>query len=113
MARGNIDMAKKETPYWELPSFVQYSKKMCTRVTIFWMAYRVINFVVILLRPDIATALVDLCAGVDTAMICNMGFYVGKSGFENVAKILAANRSKKSDEKEETQEDEEVEESEG
>lgn len=83
---------KKDVPYYELPSFVQYSKKMCTRVTIFWMAYRVINFIVILIRPDVSKTLVDLVAGVDTAMICNMGFYIGKSGFENVAKILAGRK---------------------
>lgn len=83
---------KKEVPYYEQPSFVQYSKKMCTRVTIFWMAYRVINFIVIVVRPDVSKTLVDLVAGVDTAMICNMGFYIGKSGFENVAKILAGRK---------------------
>lgn len=99
---------KKKTPYWELPSFVQYSKKMCTRITIFWMAYRIINFIVILLRPDVSTALVDLCAGVDTAEICNMGFYIGKSGFENVAKILAGRKSISKYKDEEETNDEEV-----
>ena len=56
------------------------------------MAYRVINFIVILIRPDVSAVLVDLVAGVDTAMICNMGFYIGKSGFENVAKIIAGRK---------------------
>lgn len=70
-------------------SFIEYSKKMCTRVTVFWMFYRILNFVVILLRPDVSHVLSDLVAGVDTAQICNMGFYIGKSGFENVAKIIA------------------------
>jgi hypothetical protein len=87
--------ARKKTPYYELPSFVQYSKKICTSVTIFWMAYRIINFIMILIRPDVSTVLVDLVAGVDTTMICNMGFYIGKSGFENVAKIMAGSRALK------------------
>lgn len=80
---------KSKIPYYESPSFVQYSKKMCTCVVVFWMVYRVINFLMILIRADISATLVDLVGGVDTVMICNMGFYVGKSGFENVAKILA------------------------
>ena len=83
---------RKKTPAKETTSFIQYSKKMCTRVTVFWMVYRVINFIVILLRPDVTPALVDLVSGVDTAQICNMGFYIGKSGFENVASILAGRR---------------------
>lgn len=37
-------------------AFMQYSKKMCTRVTIFWMVYRVINFIVVLIRPETANA---------------------------------------------------------
>lgn len=84
-----MGQAKKQVPYYESPTFVQYSKKICTSVVIFWMAYRVINFLMILIRADVSGTLVDLVAGVDTVMICNMGFYVGKSGFENVAKILA------------------------
>lgn len=108
---------KKDTPYWELPGFVQYSKKICTAVVVFWMIYRVINLLIVLLRGDVSATLVDLVAGVDTVMICNMGFYVGKSGFENVAKILAGrqvlNRYKKQnksldddeDENEETEEE--------
>ena len=84
-----MGQAKRQVPYYESPNFIQYSKKICTSVTIFWMIYRVINFLMILIRADVSGTLVDLVAGVDTVMICNMGFYVGKSGFENVAKILA------------------------
>lgn len=103
---------KKDVPYYEQPSFVQYSKKMCTRITIFWMAYRVINFIVILIRPDVSKILVDLVAGIDTIQLCNMGFYIGKSGFENVAKIIAGRKVLSKYEKEgksdEDEDDEEV-----
>ena len=98
-------MAKTKTPYWELPSFVQYSKKMCTAITIFWMIYRVTNFVVLFIRPDVSDALVRLVSGVDTVMICNMGFYMGKSGFENVAKIVAARKYQDTEEDDKTDED--------
>lgn len=87
-----MGQAKKQVPYYESPNFIQYSKKICTSVTIFWMVYRVINFLMILIRPDVSETLVDLVSGVDTIMICNMGFYIGKSGVENVAKILAGRR---------------------
>lgn len=65
--------------------FVQYSKKMATRVTIFWMIYRIVNFIVVLIRPEVANALVDLSAGVDTIMIVNMSVYTGNSATEKIA----------------------------
>ena len=74
-------------------AFVQYSKKMCTWVTLFWMIYRLVNFVVVLLRPDTANALADLCAGVDTVMIVNMGAYTANSGTEKVAIAYSRRRS--------------------
>ena len=74
-------------------AFIQYSKKMCTRVTIFWMIYRVLNFIVVLIRPESATALVDLCAGVDTVMIVNMGAYTANSGTEKVAIAFGKHKS--------------------
>ena len=102
-------MAK--TPYWELPSFVQYSKRISTAVTVFWMGYRIINFLVLFIRPDVSIALVELVTGVDTVMICNIGFYMGKSGFENVAKILAGRSvlSKKQKEEEVTEDEDQLE----
>ena len=73
--------------------FIQYSKKMASRVTIFWMIYRIANFIVVLLRPDVATALVDLSTGVDTIMIVNMGFYTGNSATEKLAIAFGKRKS--------------------
>lgn len=81
--------------------FVQYSKKMCTRVTIFWMAYRLVNFIVVLIRPEIADALVDLSAGIDTIMIVNMSTYTGNSIAEKIGVAFA---NKKNIEEEEDDE---------
>ena len=91
-------------------AFVQYSKKMCTSVAIFWMVYRLFNFVVVLIRPEIAHALVDLCAGVDTIMIVNISTYTGNSISEKA--IMAYNKRKNvssSDNKTDDEEDEETE----
>ena len=74
-------------------AFVQYSKKMCTRVTIFWMIYRLANFIVVLLKPELANALVDLSAGVDTIMIVNMGAYTGNSATEKIAIAFGKRKS--------------------
>lgn len=74
-------------------AFVQYSKKMCTRVTIFWMIYRVVNFIVVMFRPEIANALVDLSAGVDTIMIVNMSVYTFNSGTEKIAIAFGKRKS--------------------
>lgn len=96
-------------------NFIQYSKKMCTWVTAFWMLYRLANFIVVLLRPEISTALVDLSAGVDTIMIVNMGAYTMNSGTEKVAiafgkrKSLYSSDNEKDDEPEEDTEEAELE----
>ena len=90
--------------------FMQYSKKMASRVTIFWMIYRIANFIVVLLRPEVATALVDLSAGVDTIMIVNMSVYTGNSATEKLAIAFGKRKSLYStDDKDEdeTEEDEE------
>lgn len=73
--------------------FIQYSKKMATRVTIFWMIYRIANFIVVLLRPEVANALVDLSAGVDTIMIVNMSVYTGNSATEKIAIAFGKRKS--------------------
>ena len=59
--------------------YIQYSKKMASRVAIFWMIYRIANFAVVLFRPEAAKYLVDLSSGVDMIMIVNMGVYTGNS----------------------------------
>ena len=100
-------------------AFMQYSKKMCTRVTIFWMIYRIVNFIVVLLRPEIANALVDLSTGVDTIMIVNMSAYTGNSISEKAViafgkrKSLYSSDDEKEDEKEENDDEEETEEEHG
>lgn len=85
-------------------AFVQYSKKMCTVVSIFWMVYRILNFIVVLIRPETAAALVDLCAGVDTVMIVNISTYTGNSiaekgiiAFSQRKNVLSANKDESDD----------------
>jgi len=73
--------------------FMQYSKKMATTVTVFWMLYRIANFVVVLLRPQVANALVDLSTGIDTIMIVNVGFYTGNSVSEKIAIAFGKRKS--------------------
>ena len=88
--------------------FMQYSKKMATAVTVFWMLYRVVNFVVVLLRPQVANALVDLSTGVDTIMIVNVGFYTGNSVSEKIAIAFGKRKSLYSSDDEEEEDDDEV-----
>jgi len=91
--------------------FIQYSKRMCTRVTIFWMLYRMVNFAVTLLRPEVARYLVDLCTGVDTIMIVNIGFYTGNSAAEKIAIAFGKRKSLYTSDDEQTSESSEEEES--
>ena len=81
----------------------QYSKKMCTRVTIFWMLYRIAISVLIYFKPEISDALIRLTEGVDTAMIINMSVYTANSTVEKVS--LAYFGKKFKDSLEESDED--------
>ena len=98
-------------------AFEQYSKKMATRVTVFWMIYRIVVAVLIVLRPEIANAMAVQIEGVDTVMIVNMSVYTGNSATEKVA-IAFGKRNPRysglpgSAEEKEDAEDEEQEESE-
>ena len=89
-------------------AFIQYSKRMCTAVCIFWMIYRILNFIVVLLRPETVNALADLCAGVDTIMIVNMSTYTLNSTTEKVAIAFGKRKSLYSSDDEKDEEDEEV-----
>lgn len=81
--------------------YVQYSKRMAWRVTVFWMIYRLVTAAVVALRPDAQNALVDLVAGVDAVMMVNMGTYTGNSGVEKIAIALARRRSEEDEEENE------------
>ena len=64
------------------PAKLQYSKKLSTAVTCFWIIYRLAELVAAVAEPSIADALVQLVAGVDTVMMVNLGFYTGNSVVE-------------------------------
>lgn len=81
----------------------QYSKKMCTRVTIFWMIYRIAISALIFFKPEVSSALIRLTEGVDTAMIINMSVYTANSTIEKVS--LAYFGKKFKDTLEESEED--------
>ena len=86
----------------------QYSKKMATRVTVFWMVYRLVCLIVVFFKPDIALSINRLTEGVDTVMIVNMSVYTGNSATEKIA-IAFGKRSKlytTDDEKTENEESE-------
>ena len=86
----------------------QYSKKMCTRVTVFWMFYRLVCLIATFIKPDIGLTVNRLTEGVDTVMIINMGAYTMNSGTEKVA-IAFGKRSRlySSDNEGNTEEEEE------
>lgn len=66
-------------------TMMQFSKKMCTAVTLFWMLYRVAVSLLLYFRPSVANAMLHLTDGVDTVQIVNMGVYCTASGVEKVA----------------------------
>ena len=66
-------------------AFEQYSKKMATRVTFFWMLYRLATALLVFFRPEVSTAMIHLTEGIDTVMIVNMSVYTGNSATEKIA----------------------------
>ena len=86
-------------------AYIQYSKKMCTAVSVFWMVYRILVSLLIFFRPDVSTAFIHLTEGVDTVMIVNMSTYTTNSLGEKVS-IAWVNRNKKADKDEDKEEEE-------
>lgn len=60
-------------------AYVQYSKRMCTAISIFWMIYRLTISLLIFFRPQVSNAMVHLTDGVDTVMIANASVYTMNS----------------------------------
>jgi len=65
--------------------YEQYSKKMATRVTLYWMIFRLAIAILIFFRPEISNAMIHLTEGADTVMLVNMSAYTLNSGTEKVA----------------------------
>lgn len=91
--------ARKRRRHRERP-YVQYSKRLAWRVTVFWMAYRLVTALIVAIRPDTRAAMVDLVAGADAVMMVNMGTYTGNSSVEKVALALARRRGEQEEEEE-------------
>ena len=91
---------------------MQFSKKLAVVVTLFWMVYRIAQFVVILIEPTVANSMVDMVRGVDSAMMANMAWYTGNSSVEKLAIAFVNSKEKetKNDADEESGADEEEEE---
>lgn len=94
-------------------AFQQYSKRMATRVTVFWMIYRATIALLVFFRPEVSTAMIRLTEGVDTVMIVNMSVYTGNSATEKIAIAFGKrNRIRSSDDdpaiKDEDDETEEI-----
>ena len=84
-------------------AFVQYSKRMCTSIAVFWMAYRILITLLIFFRPDVSTAYIQLTQGVDTVMIANISVYTGNSISEKAFIAFGKNKLKNTDDEKETE----------
>ena len=90
-------------------AWIQYSKRMATRVTIFWMIYRALISILVFFRPETATAMTTLTEGIDTVMIVNMSVYTGNSATEKIAIAFGKrNRIRSSDDETTDEETEET-----
>lgn len=60
-------------------TYIQYSKRLTTTITVFWCVFRFVCMVVLLVRPTLSEAVLGVLRGVDDVMMCNIGFYCGNS----------------------------------
>ena len=77
---------------------LQFSKRVSTTVTVFWIVFRLVEILAAIWRPTIAEALVKLVAGVDSVMMVNLGFYCGNSVAEKAILAWMDSRSEQGDE---------------
>lgn len=49
--------------------FIQFSKKITAYILVYWGLYRLAQLIVVVVRPEIADALVKFSSGVDTVAI--------------------------------------------
>ena len=86
-------------------AYIQYSKRMCTAVAVFWMLYRILITLLVFFRATDSDAFIRLTEGVDTVMIVNMGVYTGNSVAEKVSVAwVKRGQSKEEEKKEENKE---------
>lgn len=91
-------------------AYVQYSKRMCTYVAVFWAFYRIAVSLLIFFRPEITNAMIHLTDGVDTVMIANISFYTGNSVCEKAFIAFGKRRKLNStDDEDETEDSDEKE----
>lgn len=88
-------------------AYIQYSKRMCTAVAVFWMVYRLLITLLIFFRQDISQAFIKLTEGVDTVMIVNISTYTTNSLGEKVG-VAWINRNKNTKEDDEEKDDNEI-----
>lgn len=88
-------------------AYIQYSKRMCTAVAVFWMVYRLLITLLIFFRQDISQAFIKLTEGVDTVMIVNISTYTTNSLGEKVG-VAWINRNKNTKEDDEEKDDDEI-----
>ena len=74
-------------------NFIQFSKRLATYVMVFWGAYRLLSLVLVLFRPEVATALAALTAGIDDLAMVNVISYTANSATEKVTVSYFANKA--------------------
>ena len=81
-------------------SLHQYSKKMCSRVTIFWMLYRVACLIAVFINPNLSVDLNRLTERLDAVQIVNMSVYTVNSTAEKIAVAFVSKKVEDEEEEE-------------
>lgn len=88
------------------PAFVQYSKKLATAVSMFWIVFRVACLALLVISPSLIDGMKSILQGVDDVMMANIAFYCGNSVAEKG--IVGYFGSRASSNEEESADDESV-----
>ena len=60
-------------------AFVQYSKRLATVVSVFWIVFRIACLALLAISPSMIDGMKNILQGVDDVMMANIAFYCGNS----------------------------------
>lgn len=72
-------MAEKARSPTRRSTYTQYSKRLATAISVFWIVFRAACLALLLLRPALAEGMKGVLQGADDVMMANIAFYCGNS----------------------------------
>lgn len=87
-------------------TYVQYSKRLASFITVFWCLFRIIVLALLLFRPSLIDGMESIIHGADDVMMFNVACYCGNSVAEKgIIGYFSTKKAQDEDEKDTDDED--------